>query len=960
MPSLKDLNCAIELSESRQALREFGTTYGDGFVETFIPVPSKPQTFSIHLTSNKFIAPGIAIFVYVDGVYQCNRNRQDLKLRKPSDNRSVVDFRVRQKEERQSDGSMIAREWAFDKLNIASADDAPSLCSPYILQNIGCIEVVVLRCAGTRNAKSASTMNFDGAGDYLKRRYDLDDTSSPSNERSMYDDRGPFFTTFGHHHGPPPPISSYRSPYVESPRSQEGSASRSHRAVYSSHDPFLATSVKNGSGPRSRYSEPVSPGTKHMNDFPLPGVQYGSGPIPPDGQTHNSRSPNAGAAQPLIIDPSLLNNLVATAVKQGVEESRRMDKQSEDQTKHKLQTVDAETTSQPPGAWPESPSNAFALPHHQSKPAASTSHGHRSAHGSQWNESQTGWGERKAQSRAGTRVTWIETPVDETASSSAGGWNLREETSSDSWDTGDTWPTDRVAEWEAASQQGKVLAPPEEVSQVHDAMRKPSIAASTLAPAPAPYAPSLKEFVQGTKGKIPGANWSSSSSSWGNDKNDSDVEFSWGKDANKDAGWSKKSDNGWQDKIAEGKAKKGWYSTDDETTDGWAKDYHDETGKAIDGWNTKETGWGTEAIPPSEKKDDQKNDLANLKSALKSAFENPPAPEAPWQNQSWIVPPNAAAKPAIQQATPKPFAAIPAPAPSPALPKQPQRMSNKTLAQYRPNHPSLAPAPSPTKHSEHASNKSLSKYRPNHPSLSPEPLVQTPKPHWQFPPPAPNSVPVNPGSADEICIAPALPRLTISERSSAAKGIEHAVRPGKAVTYGHAVGRPEYLDGLEKPYAVFRFKYRSLGVLKGMFGEEVVVVVVEKEMGGDVEREMEKGRLENVSKDELIARMVELERRLKDVGVGGGVGGMEGRRGSGHGKGREDAKKEEERKRERRGSVETEGVAKKFTEEWVERHSRDQSVVANSLLKEKARKRDEGKKKKSGKESGWGARKGGW
>jgi hypothetical protein len=120
MPSLKDLHCAIELSGGQQALREFGTIYRDGFVETFIPAPSKLQYFSIHLTSNKFIAPGVAIFVYVDGVYQCNRNRQDLKLRKPSDSRSLVDFRVRQKEERQEDGSMIAREWAFDKLNIGN------------------------------------------------------------------------------------------------------------------------------------------------------------------------------------------------------------------------------------------------------------------------------------------------------------------------------------------------------------------------------------------------------------------------------------------------------------------------------------------------------------------------------------------------------------------------------------------------------------------------------------------------------------------------------------------------------------------------------------------------------------------------------------------------------------------------------------------------------------------------
>lgn len=121
MPSLKDVNCVIELSESQHSLREFGTIYGDGFVETFVPVPSKPQSFSVHLTSNRFIAPGIAIFVYVDGVYQCNRNRQDLKLRKPSDSRSLVDFRVRQKEEKQEDGSMIAREWTFDKLNIGKS-----------------------------------------------------------------------------------------------------------------------------------------------------------------------------------------------------------------------------------------------------------------------------------------------------------------------------------------------------------------------------------------------------------------------------------------------------------------------------------------------------------------------------------------------------------------------------------------------------------------------------------------------------------------------------------------------------------------------------------------------------------------------------------------------------------------------------------------------------------------------
>lgn len=117
MPHLKDLNCSIELSDSRRTLQEFGTAYGDGFVETFVPVPSKPQSFSVHLTSDKFIAPGISMYVFVDGVYQCNRNRQDLKLRNGSNSKSRVDFRVRQKEEKQKDGSMIAREWKFEKLN---------------------------------------------------------------------------------------------------------------------------------------------------------------------------------------------------------------------------------------------------------------------------------------------------------------------------------------------------------------------------------------------------------------------------------------------------------------------------------------------------------------------------------------------------------------------------------------------------------------------------------------------------------------------------------------------------------------------------------------------------------------------------------------------------------------------------------------------------------------------------
>ncbi|KAF7671343.1 hypothetical protein GT037_010668 [Alternaria burnsii] len=1089
MPSLKDLNCAIEVSESQQALQEFGTTYGDGCVETFIPVPSKPQTFSIHLTSNKFIAPGVAIFVYVDGVYQCNRNRQDLKLRKHSDSRSLVDFRVRQKEERQDDGSMFAREWAFDKLNIASADDAPNLCSPDVLQNIGCIEVVVLRCAGIRNAKSASTMNFDGAGDYPKHLYDFDDTSSPPNERSMYDDRGPFFTPFDNGYGPPPPISSHHPPYVETSRSQEGSTSRSRRTAHSPHDIFPPAPMSRRSGPRSRYSEAVSPGARTINDLSLSGVQYGSGPIPRDREICNNQSSGVRATQPPAMDPMWLNNLLATAVKQGVEESRRMDTQSEHQTKYKIQKVDAETPGQPPGAWPESPLNIGPSSHRPSEPAASSSRNHESAHGSQWDQSQAGWSERKARSRAGTRVTWIETPVDETTSSSADRWTLRDKAASDSWDTGDTWPTDRVAEWETSSQNCKAWAPsqpshrssvrcssisprsqerrsskhdsqrrarsksrtshrrrkyetttedeeqigvwdhikrpldsvvslsssdatmqpslsrsrthtprrrskslsrrskstqrekqrkssrhshrtpteetvngrpapvpsvdarlapvvmnapipatshhaqseppsiyadpsipvmqlPEWASQVHDATRKSSIAASTLAPAP--YAPSLKDFVQSTKGKIQGGYRSSSSSSWGNDKNDSAVNMSWGKATKKDAGWGKKSDTGWHDKGYKDNDKKGWFSTDGDSSSGWAKGDDDETIKVANGWNTKETGWGTTAIPPIEKKHG-KNDLADLKSTIKSAFENPSAPEAAWKNQSRGIPRNTA-KPATQQATPTPFTTVAAQAPPPS--KQPQRMSNKTLAQYRPNHPFSGPAPSPTQQSERLSNKSLANYRPNHPSLSSPTPISAPQPHWQFPPPPSTSLPANPVSSNSTYIAPELPRLTISQRTATAKGVEHAVRAGRATHYGHAVGRPQYLDGLDKPYAVFRFKYRSVSVLRGMFGravdDERIASSNQMDKGEKEEEEDgDKGKVKaGYSQDELITRMTELERKVKDVGVGAVQSSREPRCGK--------VKKKEQR----RVSAATESVAKKFTEQWVERHSRDSTVTS--------------------------------
>lgn len=119
MPSLKDVTCSIELPQSKQTLREFGTAYSDGVVETFVAVPSELNKFAIRLTSNGYIADGLAMYVYIDGVYQCNRNRLDMKELAAKGKR--LEFLVRQKEEKQKDGRIIAREWTFGKLNIGKS-----------------------------------------------------------------------------------------------------------------------------------------------------------------------------------------------------------------------------------------------------------------------------------------------------------------------------------------------------------------------------------------------------------------------------------------------------------------------------------------------------------------------------------------------------------------------------------------------------------------------------------------------------------------------------------------------------------------------------------------------------------------------------------------------------------------------------------------------------------------------
>lgn len=119
MPTHGLLSCAIELGESCVRLQEYGTTYHDRTVETYVAIPSKSSPFSIRLTSSDYIAPGLAVYVFIDGTYQTNRNKCGLVPPGSEDpGSSKVEFHLGQKENLLKDGRVIARGWWFEKMNV--------------------------------------------------------------------------------------------------------------------------------------------------------------------------------------------------------------------------------------------------------------------------------------------------------------------------------------------------------------------------------------------------------------------------------------------------------------------------------------------------------------------------------------------------------------------------------------------------------------------------------------------------------------------------------------------------------------------------------------------------------------------------------------------------------------------------------------------------------------------------
>lgn len=133
--------------------------------------------------------------------------------------------------------------------------------------------------------------------------------------------------------------------------------------------------------------------------------------------------------------------------------------------------------------------------------------------------------------------------------------------------------------------------------------------------------------------------------------------------------------------------------------------------------------------------------------------------------------------------------------------------------------------------------------------------------HWDRNPPAPIEPAPPPQGPKNLYThragpLPAVPASTAKQRDLAAQ-----VRVGAGADYYHRTSRPEYLDEMVKPYAVFTFRYRSKEFVESKLGIKVEEV---EESGEDV-RKMTK---EELIKEVLRARGVKVREGAGEKGKG--------------------------------------------------------------------------------------------
>lgn len=121
----------------------------------------------------------------------------------------------------------------------------------------------------------------------------------------------------------------------------------------------------------------------------------------------------------------------------------------------------------------------------------------------------------------------------------------------------------------------------------------------------------------------------------------------------------------------------------------------------------------------------------------------------------------------------------------------------------------------------------------------------TPKSYWNDWNKRPTLSSYRPARA--LYIAPEEPMPLVPKQAARARHVEHQVKTGKGAPYLHLCARPEYLDSMQQPYAVFTFKYRSKKIIEKKFKIEI------KEEGKAL-----KAKLADMSKDELADELFKL------------------------------------------------------------------------------------------------------
>lgn len=94
---------------------------------------------------------------------------------------------------------------------------------------------------------------------------------------------------------------------------------------------------------------------------------------------------------------------------------------------------------------------------------------------------------------------------------------------------------------------------------------------------------------------------------------------------------------------------------------------------------------------------------------------------------------------------------------------------------------------------------------------------------------------------------PAIPEGKVASAS-------HGIQAGRGAEYNHLCRRPVYIDSMEKPYAVFSFKYRSKEKLKQITGLKVRSVDDDVKA---VQKQVQKDKLMQMPKDQLIEQLMQ-------------------------------------------------------------------------------------------------------